>query len=250
MVILGKTVTGARTALSAGLLMMIVVSLCAAPVCAQDLFAGNIKAIDSEDPAAAVKILRTGFSGIIMGKPGDAVFVGDTLKTGAGVKAQIELADATVIVLSPNSSTQLKGFQVDRSQAKRNSVLKALKGTIRYIVSKLFKPHPAAEEMSWKESSVIIETTTCIAGVRGTDFVVTASRERTEIAVLDGAVSMMGTLPPLHGEVIIGSKQFSGVNKGEIPSQPAALSPEKIQALTSLTTLKDPRTTNDEGPGL
>src|SRR5512143_53580 len=87
-----------------GLALLAVCAIFDAPVHAQDLFAGNIKAVETPSAASVVKIIRTGFSGVLAGKPGDAVFAGDTLKTGPGVKAQIELSDATVIVLGPNSA--------------------------------------------------------------------------------------------------------------------------------------------------
>jgi hypothetical protein len=90
----------------------------------------------------------------------------------------------------------------------------------------------------------------CIAGVRGTDLVVSVEQNETEIAVLDGAVSMRGASPSLRGEVIVGTNQYASVQRREVPSQPAALSAEKLAALTASTTLKNPRTSmNGNGNG-
>ncbi len=220
-----------------------------AVVSASDPFVGNIKAIDSADPAAYAKIVRLGYAGIIAGKPGDAVYTGDTVKTGDGVRVQIELSDNSIITIAPNSAVQMKGHLVDRAKGNRKSVLKALKGTVRFVISKFFKPQAAGAETQWKESNITIETTNAVAGVRGTDFAVTSLKSESEIAVFDGTVSVRHASPTLRGEAILGAGQFSTVTKHAAPTPPAALSQERRDVLTRATTLTNPRTTAEAPKG-
>lgn len=212
---------------------------------AQDPFAGNIRSIESDDPAGHVRIIRLGFTGIVAGRPGVAVFNGDTLKTTEGMKAQIELSDATVITLAPNSSVQIKGHLIDKGQAKRNSVLRTLKGTVRFVVAKLFRSNGAGAEHAWKDSQVTIETQTVVAGVRGTDLVVKAEQAETEVAVLEGVVHVRSSVPSNRGDVVLGANQFSSTRKGGSPSPAAELSAERRNAYLTSTTLERPRKEGD-----
>ena len=63
----------------------------------QDQFVGNVKLVESKDPAQHPHIVRIGYSAIIDVKPGDAVFLGDTVKTGEDVRAQIQLDRKSVV---------------------------------------------------------------------------------------------------------------------------------------------------------
>lgn len=95
-----------------------------------------------------------------------------------------------------------------------------------------------------------IETVNCIAGVRGTDLIVSVGPDVSEIAVLEGAVSMRGSSSSQHGEVMIGSNQVSSVRKGASPSFPADLSAERRETLVRSTTLMNPRmASNGNGNG-
>jgi hypothetical protein len=216
---------------------------------AADPFIGNIRAIDSTDPGAVAKIVRPGYAGIIPGKPGDAIYTGDTVKSGEGVRLQLELSDKSVITVAPNSAVQMKGHLVDPEQGKRSMVMRALKGTVRFVIAKFFKPHAAGAEMKWKESNVTIEALNAVAGVRGTDVAVTSTGSESEIAVFEGTVSVRHASPARKGEAVIEAGQFTTVTKDRPPSPPSALSQERRDALEKATTLVNPRTTAEAPQG-
>ena len=207
----------------------------------QDQFVGNVKLVESKDPAQHPHIVRIGYSAILDIKPGDAVFLGDTVKTGEDVKAQILLSDGSIVTVAPNSVIQMKGHRVDREQGIRNSVMKALKGTVLFVISKVFKPHAAGSEMQWKDSNVTIETQNAVAGVRGTDFAVTSGEDDTEIAVFEGAVSAKSSSVSMNGSIMLGAGQVTSVRKGKSPEPASTLSPARREALGRLTTLVNPR---------
>ena len=207
----------------------------------QDQFVGNVKLVESKDPAQHPHIVRMGYSAILDIKPGDAVFLGDTVKTGEDVRAQILMSDGSIVTVAPNSVIQMKGHLVDREQGIRHSVMKALKGTVRFVITKVFKPHAAGSEMQWKDSNVTIETQNAVAGVRGTDFAVTSGEEDTEIAVFEGAVSAKSSSASMNGSIMLGAGQVTSVKKGKSPEPASTLSPARRDFLNRLTTLVDPR---------
>src|SRR5574337_1178074 len=163
------------------------------PAPAQDPFVGKIIAIDSGTAAQAVNIVRVGKNGYAKAKIGDALFAGDTVKTGHGVKARIELADKSIINIGSDSILQIKAHLFVPAEARRNYVFKSLKGVIRFIIAHTFKPgNNGAPAVPWKDSNVTVETATAVAGVRGTDFVVSSITDGpapvVEIAVFEGLV--------------------------------------------------------------
>ena len=207
----------------------------------QDQFVGNVKLVESPDPAQHPHIIRVGYSALLDIKPGDAVFLGDTVKTGDDIKAEIHLSDGSTVIIAPNSSIQMKGHLVDREQGVRNSVMRALKGTIRFMITRVFRPHAAGSEIKWKDSNVTIETQNAVAGVRGTDLTVTNGEHDTEIAVFEGAVSVKSASSSVNGAVMLGANQVTSVTKGKSPAPASALSPARREFLINLTKLVNPR---------
>jgi hypothetical protein len=111
------------------------------------------------------------------------------------------------------------------------------------MISKLFKDKATGGEASWKDSGVMIETSSAVAGVRGTDFVVTIGGSEVEIAVFEGAVSVRSAISSLAGEVILGANQVSRVVKGRQPAPPAVLTPQvKDQLMRHTTPVRELKT--------
>jgi len=211
---------------------------------AQDPYAGNLKSYETAVPGEKVRVVRLGYSGLMKVEPGDALFVGDTVKTGSGVKAQVELADGTIITLAPDSNIQIKGFMLDRPQGKRNSVMRALKGTFRLLVAKMFRPDPAGEETNWKDSQVTVETLNAVAGVRGTEWLQTSDKDKTEYVMLDGVLKVRSSTLSQRGSVMLGAYQYSKVMRDGNPSQPGDIPDGLKEALLASTTMLNPLTSS------
>lgn len=214
---------------------------------AQDPYAGKLLSYETDKAYEHVKVLRLGYSGLLSLSPGDALFIGDTIKTGADMRAKLELSDGTIISLAPASSIQIKGHFLDRAQGKRNSVLKAMKGTIRFVVQKLFRATPDGAETNWKNSQVTIETLNAVAGVRGTDFFCITGPDSTEFAVVEGLVNVRSATLSQRGDVPVGSNQISKIRKGGNPSPPALIAPARLDALVRSTSLQQPRSEAPSG---
>lgn len=228
-----------RTARAAGCLMVLLSALLqhAGQVHGTTVFAGNIKLVQGVTESSYVKILRPGFTKILVGKPGEALFEGDTIKTDAGVKAQIELTDQTVISLAPGSNLKIAGYMAERTASRRNTVFKALQGTIRFVVSKIVRSNGDGGR-KWKDSSVTVETLNAVAGVRGTDFFVTPGEQDVEFAVLEGVVGVRSVMAGGNGEILVGANQKSLTRMGGRAGRAEPLSPERREQLRRMTTLE------------
>ena len=222
--------------LSALLILVFVVGSVPLTASAANPFVGNIKAIEKESPVLRVRILRGGKIDGPSAATGDAVFQGDTIRTDEGVRIQMDLSDGSNIFIGPNSNVQMKNFMVNPSMGRRQMTVKALQGTIRFLVAKLFKNKASGSETQWKDSGVTIETHTAIAGVKGTDFAVTIGADDVEIAVFEGVVSVKNAAASVMGEILLASNQISRVLRDASPSAPAALTPQMRDRLLRSTT--------------
>ena len=207
---------------------------------ASNPFAGNITRIDSGKSKAVLNILRAGKKGFDQAKSGDAVFVGDTIKTGAEQKAQIQLSDSSTINMGPNAVLKLKAASLKAGDAKRSIVFKAFKGAIRFIISKTFKEEKHSAARNWIDSNVVVEATTMVAGVRGTDFIIVVSTDmplpQTEAAVFEGIVTARNSDLKVKGNVTLSADQMVTITRGSTPLEASPLSQEHKAALINLTT--------------
>lgn len=233
-----KSVHFFRAVLSRFALLLLAFLACSAPLTAPaaDPFVGNIKSIEKESPVLRVRILRGGKTDGPAAVEGDAVFLGDSIRTDEGVRIQVDLSDGSNIFIGPGSNVQMKNFMVNPSQGKRQMAIKALQGTIRFLVAKLFRNKASGSETPWTDSGVTIETLTAIAGVKGTDFAVTIEADDVEIAVFEGVVSVKSADASVRGEIMLASNQVSRVMQGARPSAPVPLTPQMRDRLLRSTT--------------
>ncbi|OGW48591.1 MAG: hypothetical protein A2078_07255 [Nitrospirae bacterium GWC2_57_9] len=224
--------------------LLAAVTLAPAGARAAEPFAARITVIDSGSSPAVVNIVRPGKSDFAEARIGDAVYTGDTVKTGPDVRAQVEMPDKSVVNLGPGSVLRVKASVVNPAQAKRNYVFKAFKGTIRFIIAKVLSGKNGATT-PWRDSSVVVETTTAVAGVRGTDFITITDTSKAvpdvEIAVLEGLVSVRNISLPVNGAITVSADQITRISRGASPTAPSPLSPERRNSLVQSSS---PRVTN------
>lgn len=149
---------------------------------------------------------------------GDKVSEGDIIKTGKNAKAEVNLSDGSVIHIAAASQMQLKQYIVDSKTANRKVVVATNEGKLRFVVSKVIKAAAKAES-KWKTTDFTIETPTAVAGIQGTDFVVTVSRGVSNIAVFEGYVRIGSVSYRVQGSITLAANQASTVKKDEAPKQ-------------------------------
>jgi len=147
----------------------------------------------------------------------DTIF---TLETG---RVSFQLNDGSQMSMSSNASMTINKSVFDPIQKDRTVFMNMPKGKSRFTVRKL---------KDFRRSAVKIKTTTAIIGVRGSDFIVMASEQTTEIVTLDETVLEVNSLfDPSAQAVLLQAFERSEVESDALPSKPEAVRPEDIDLI-------------------
>jgi hypothetical protein len=131
-----------------------------------------------------VDVLRAPATRAVPVKIGDAVFVGDIIRAKSNSKAEIAFSDGNVVKIAPNTRMEISEYMFE--EAKGKGILKLSRGKVQAIVQqKIAKKIASFGEANRFE----IHTPTAIAGVRGTNFIVSFQRNSTNVLVLEGSVN-------------------------------------------------------------
>lgn len=158
-------------------------------------------------------------------KPGEEIWLpvqkymalgeGDRIKTDSTGYVEILMDDGSLLGLEGESEITLKELSADFETKKIFSTVSLWFGRSLSNIHKF----------SYRESKFEVQTSTAVAGVRGTEFIVeTIDSERTEIGVFEGNV-MVGGLDKsgklIQGsEVLITDGNQTTILKDELPLQP------------------------------
>ena len=114
---------------------------------------------------------------------GAALRKGDDVSTGVNSRAQLRLADGSIIKLGENANLQIQSLEVVRGARRLlRSSLKVLEGAFRFTTAVLDKSRFKRE--------VDIEFTTATAGIRGTDIWGKNFGDREVVVLIEGKISV------------------------------------------------------------
>jgi hypothetical protein len=203
----GKSGARARRALRSGTLLAVLVSFGGA-VLAQEV--GTVAAVDG-----SAKIGRGDLWLTVT--PGAAVHRGDEIRTGRPGRLQIVFQDDTVLTVSDDSRVVVNEQVFDPDRGKARSLLGLLQGKVSALVSEYYQRPGAAYE---------IKTATAVAGVRGTEFVVSYDPrdERTDVTGLSGSVEVISAFDRSGRSVFVTAQEVTTVTRGHLPTAPRRLS--------------------------
>ena len=146
---------------------------------------------------------------------GDAVYQNDMITTGAGGRLRITFLDESIVSIASNTSMKVTEYVYDPQQQTRSSGLSLLWGKIKCLVNDL---------AGYKSKKFTVTTSTAVAGVRGTDFVVWAVNDReTQVAGFDNNVDVANARG-VGTSVIVTPKTITKVEEGMSPTNPKAIS--------------------------
>ncbi|MFH2045350.1 MAG: FecR family protein [Pseudomonadota bacterium] len=150
------------------------------------------------------------------------LFSGDRLITQDTGRIEIGLNDGSTLILSPKTDMELSENVYDHQKKIRSSLINMYLGKARFLVTKLVK---------FRLSAFKVRTPTAIAGVRGSDFVITASPISTEIAALaKTSLEVASTKSPYNITFLSDFKKVS-VGKDALPSSVEKISAEEIDLI-------------------
>lgn len=137
---------------------------------AQDAAAGHISRL-----AGGVVVVRHGAE-MALGIDG-AIDVADTIRTSADGRAEITFTDGSILTVGPESEVEVSFFAPEASES--TALFDLISGIARLTVNKA---------TGWGRFEV--RTTTAVASVRGTDYLVEALPEKSAVFVAEGRVAV------------------------------------------------------------
>lgn len=149
---------------------------------------------------------------------GEAVHLGDSLRTGGDGRLQVLLRDDSVITLAEQSLIAVDEQTYDPSGGAMHTLLRMIGGKVRSLVSDAYELRGGQYE---------IETATAVAGVRGTEFIVAHDPTLviTQVIGVSGKVAVNNILDRARRGVFVTAGEVTRVRPGEPPSRPAPFDP-------------------------
>jgi len=175
------------------------------------------------------EVMRAGSTEWAPLKPGDAVQLGDQVRTPAGSKLKLLFRDDSVLTLAPNSQLKVDESVVGTAPVSSFSLFM---GAIRAVVTDRYGAQGARFE---------VETPTAVAGVRGTGFITAydATREETTVLGLVDTTGVRSKIDPGGArEVRIGPGQMTTVGRGSYPVRPVATPDNTLRSFTGSTEVR------------
>lgn len=140
---------------------------------------------------------------------------GDTIASTSG-KAKIALDDGTIISIAENSRLRIADYSHAAGNFKTR--LSLISGLLRLLVAKVTSG-----------GTFEVETETAIAAVRGTDWVIEATPERTSVALVSGLVAVSSRDGQAQSTVVLDAPgQGTDVRRGSTPTAAARWGAERF----------------------
>ena len=139
------------------------------------------------------------------------VFARDRVQTRQESRAQITLADQSVMSIGERTDVEIREFRFDAGSRLRNLLVRIGQGIMR-----LSAPASAAS------GSVSLSANLASVTFSGTEAIVEVTATRTAVASLEGRVRVTSTQPGVPGEVELGPGEGTDIDAGAAP-RPAAV---------------------------
>jgi len=174
-----------------------------------------------------VDVFRSGGKKAVVVAVGATVAVGDIVRTGRRSRAQLQLADGSVLNIGSLTKIQIGEFSFDAERKIRKSSISDFRGKVRAAVSKSTN----------KNSFFEIKTPGAVAAVRGTNYGVDAiSPNETVVVTYSGTVAVSNLFGPKQNQkVLVRKGQYTRVVSTQAPSAPTTAPAKLINNMSSGT---------------
>jgi len=156
-------------------------------------------------------------------KKGMPLFKEDTIITRKKGRIRFELSDGSILTLASETKLVINRTVYDPTKKSRSSFLSMSLGKARFWVKKL---------KDFKNSEFRVKTKTAVVGVRGSDFIIEVTSERTEVDALENTKVEVVSLAEL-GETphVITDFERIVIEEGKLPSQVESLFPDEVEII-------------------
>ena len=168
----------------------------------------------------SAEIVRAGATLAV--QPGTPIQKKDEVRTGKPGRVRIVFQDQSVVTVADDSRLTIDEQVFDPATNSAQSAVGLLKGKVSSIVSAYY---------NWSGAKYEVKTPTAVAGVRGTEFVVTydETADATEVLGFSGEVRVH-SLANLEGPgVLVTANQMSKVARGRSPSHPQQIEDQRFR---------------------
>ena len=157
--------------------------------------------------------------------PGTELIATDTLRTGAGARLYLRLAEGSTVKLGENASLQMLDLVPERGGLFR-ATLNVIAGAFRFTTEAVAKPRPR---------DVKLRIATVTAGIRGTDLWGRSVKDNEIVCLIEGAIEVAAeSEKPVRMDQ---PRQFYQRDKGK--TQPlSVITPEKLAELARETEIE------------
>ncbi len=208
-----------------GIAMLVTMMVLCAALGARAEEVGSVAEIEGQ-----AEVMRAGTAAWAPLAAGDAVQLGDQVRTPEGSKLKLLFRDDSVVTLAPGSVLKVdEGFVGAAAPVSRFSLFV---GAIRAVVTDRYGATGARFE---------VETPTAVAGVRGTGFITaydTGREETTVLGLFDTTVVRSKMDPGGQREVRVGPGQMTTVGRGSYPLRPAPTPEGTLRSFTGSTEVR------------
>ncbi len=217
------------------LLVFVILALTAGPAAAADLLPEGVTIKEQYEPGAGNPVGRVE---LVQGNvvvvhsvkdeafkisKGNPLFQNDTVITLDKGRLRFSLNDGSMLTLASESKMTLNRSIYDPDAENRSSFINMGIGKARCLIKKL---------VGFKRSEFRIKTKTAVVGVRGSDFIVRAGEEKTEVTALeDTNVEVISLAAPEAEPVQLLDFERTVVELGALPSAVEKVSMQDVEMM-------------------
>ncbi len=161
---------------------------------------------------------KTGYEG----RTGLPIFKNDTIVTLQKSRARMILHDRSRLTMAAETKIVMTSSIYNEADKRRRTLVEMGFGKARFLIRKLF---------DFNQSEFKVKTKTAILGVRGSDFIVKAGDDFTEVTALENTVLEVYSLANLESPLLIEDFERTMVAGDALPSEAVGISPEEIERM-------------------
>lgn len=150
------------------------------------------------------------------------LFKGDTIETKEKGLLRFKLNDESIMTLASNTKLVLNRSVHDPDKETRSTFISMGLGKARFKVIKL---------LNFINSKFNVKTKTAIVGVRGSDFIIISTPDKTEVTALDKTSLQVLSLIAPEAKTMLKEFENTIVRQNELPTIPELLMHEKIELI-------------------
>jgi ferric-dicitrate binding protein FerR (iron transport regulator) len=155
-------------------------------------------------------------------KVGDGVEPWDIIRTGADSRAQVRLADDSLVTLAPGSSMVVQDFLYDAPRGERRAMLQIFRGLAHFDI----KSTPKAAKPDF-----LVKTHTAVIAVQGARFFVLPGADFTCAFNEAGLLEASNILPSLVKKTVVKGMEYGFIKARMEPTETIKLNPKQVGRL-------------------